>query len=382
MSDTYESPWMSEETCIFRKNVRQFIQTELAPRQARWHEQHHADPDAWLKAGEAGLLLSEVPAEYGGGGRTFAHEAVILEELARAGIHFGVSIQSIVARYVLVHGSETQKRTLLPRLARGELVGAVAMTEPAAGSDLQGIQTVASREGDQFVINGAKTLITNGCRAGLVCLAVKTDSKATGPKAISLLLVETDGLAGFRAGPALEKLGRHGQDVAELFFNEVRVPVSCLLGSAPGKGFLQLMGQLPYERIAVAVAATATAERAVELTTQYVKDRTAFGKPLLDLQNTRMKLAECKTEAHVGRVFLDSCIERLLDGRLDAITAAMAKYWLTDREFRIVDECLQLHGGRGYLMECPIARMWADCRAERIFAGANEVMKEMIAWSL
>jgi acyl-CoA dehydrogenase len=373
---------MSEEARIFRGTVRTFIQTELVPRQARWHEQRHADPEAWLQAGEAGLLLAETPVEYGGGGRTFAHEAVVLEELARAGVHFGVSIQSIVARYVVAHGSEMQKRTWLPRLARGEVVGAVAMTEPAAGSDLQGIQTVANREGDYFVINGSKTLITNGWRAGLVCLAVKTDPKASGSKAISLFLVETKDLAGFRAGPPLEKVGRHGQDVAELFFNDVRVPASCLLGGAPGKGFFQLMGQLPYERLAVAVAATATAERAVELTTQYVKDRTAFGKPLLELQNTRMKLAECKTEALVGRVFLDHCIERLLNGRLDAITAAMAKYWLTDREFHIVDECVQLHGGRGYLMECPLARMWADCRAERIFAGANEVMKEMIAWSL
>lgn len=382
MSDLYESPWMNEEARLFRGAVRAFIQTELLPRQAHWREQHYADPEAWLKAGAAGLLLSEVPAEYGGGGKTFVHEAVVLEELARAGVHFGVSIQSIVARYVVAHGNDTQKRTWLPRLARGEVVGAVAMTEPAAGSDLQGIQTVANREGEQFVINGSKTLITNGARAGLICLVAKTDPKAPGPKAISLFLVETKDLAGFRAGPPLEKVGRHGQDVAEFFFDNVRIPASCLLGAAPGKGFFQLMGQLPYERLSVAVAATATAERAVELTTQYVKERTAFGKPLLDLQNTRMKLAECKTDAMVGRVFLDHCIERLLNGKLDAITAAMAKYWLTEREFRIVDECVQMHGGRGYLMECPIARMWADCRAERIYAGANEVMKEMIAWSL
>jgi acyl-CoA dehydrogenase len=256
------------------------------------------------------------------------------------------------------------------------------MTEPAAGSDLQGIQTVARREGDQFVINGSKTLITNGWRAGLVCLTVKTDPTASGPKGISLILVETTDLAGFRAGQPLEKVGRHGQDVCELFFDDVRVPASCLLGPAPGKGFFQLMAQLPYERLAVAVAAAATAERAVEITTQYVKDRMAFGKPLFELQNTRMKLAECKTTAQVGRVFLDSCIARHLTGKLDPITAAMAKFWLTDREFQIVDECVQLHGGYGYLMDSPIARMWADCRVERIYAGANEVMKEIIAWSL
>jgi acyl-CoA dehydrogenase len=382
MPDNYESPWLTDEARVFRNTVRQFIQTEMAPHQARWREQHHADPEVWFKAGGIGMLLPDVPTEYGGGGRTFAFEAVVLEELAWAGVHFGSSVQSIVARYVLAYGNEAQKRTWLPRLARGEVVGAVAMTEPGAGSDLQGIQTVASREGDQFVINGSKTMITNGTRAGLTCLAVKTDPKAAGPKGISLLLVETKELAGFRAGPPLAKVGRHGQDVCELFFNDVRVPVSCLLGPAPGKGFFQMMDQLPYERLAVAVAATATAERAVEITTRYAKERTAFGKPLFELQNTRMKLAECKTEAQVGRVFLDNCIERHLAGKLDAITAAMAKFWLTDREFRIVDECVQLHGGYGYLIESPIARMWADCRVDRIFAGSNEIMKEMIAWSL
>ncbi|HEY1375664.1 MAG TPA: acyl-CoA dehydrogenase family protein [Gemmataceae bacterium] len=382
MSTEYESPWMTDATRAFRGTVRRFIETELVPRQARWREQRHADPEAWIQAGEAGLLLTGVPAEYGGGGRTFAFEAVVLEELARAGVHFGVSIQNIVARYVLAHGSEPQKRAWLPRLARGEVAAAVAMTEPAAGSDLQGIRTVASREGDEYVITGSKTLITNGWLAGLVCLAAKTDPTAPGPRGISLLLVETRGLAGFRAGRPLEKVGRHGQDVCELFFDGARVPASCLLGPAPGKGFFQMMDQLPYERLAVAVAAAATTERAVELTTRHVKDRTAFGKPLLELQNTRMKLAECATEARVGRVFLDGCIQRHLAGRLDPVTAAMAKYWLTEREFHVVDECVQLHGGCGYLAESPVARMWADCRAERIFAGANEVMKEMIAWSL
>jgi acyl-CoA dehydrogenase len=382
MSDITESPWASEETRAFRKTVRQFIQTELLPDQARWYAQRHADPDAWTRAGAIGMLLPDVPAEYGGGGGTFAHEAVVLEELSRAGVHFGSSVQSIVARYVLTHGSPAQRHAWLPRLASGEVVGAVAMTEPGAGSDLQGIQTTARREGDQYVINGSKTFITNGWRAGLVCLAVKTDPKAAGPRGISLLLVETRDLAGYRVGKPLEMVGRHGQDVCELYFDEVRVPASCLLGPAEGKGLFQLMDQLPYERLAVAVAAAAGAERAVALTTQYVKDRTAFGKPLLDLQNTRMKLAECHTEAQVGRVFVDSCIERHLAGRLDPVTAAMAKYWLTEREFHIVDECVQLHGGYGYMTEYPIARLWADCRVERIYAGSNEVMKEMIAWSL
>jgi acyl-CoA dehydrogenase len=382
MNLAYESPWASDEIRLFRKTIRQFIQDELAPRQARWREQQHADPEAWIKAGTIGMLLPDVPQEYGGGGGTFAHEAVVLEELARSGIHFGSSVQSIVARYVLVHGSETQKRQWLPRMARGEIVGAIAMTEPAAGSDLQGILATARRDGDDYVINGSKTFITNGWQAGLVCLAVKTDPKAPGPKGISLILVETKGLAGYRVGRPLEKVGRHGQDVCEIFFDDVRVPVSNLLGSVEGKGFFQMMEHLSYERLSVSVAAVAVMERAVDITTQYVKDRTAFGKSLIDFQNTRMKLAECKTLAHVGRVFLDSCIERFLKNQLDPVISAMAKSWLTDREFHVVDECVQLHGGYGYMIEYPIARMWADCRVQRIYAGTNEIMKEMIAWSL
>ncbi len=382
MDMTYDSPWMGDDVRMFRKTVRQFVQDEFAPYQARWREQHHADAEAWTKAGGIGMLLSDVPQEYGGGGGSFAHEAVVLEELARAGVHFGSSIQSIVARYILIYGSAEQKHNWLPRMARGQVVGAIAMTEPAAGSDLLGIQTVARREGDHYVINGSKTFISNGSRAGLICLAVKTDPKAAGPKGISLILVETNGLPGYRAGRPIEKVGRHGQDVCELFFDDVRVPAASLLGPAEGKGYFQMIDQLPYERLAVSVAAVATAERAVELTTQYVKDRTVSGKPLIEYQNTRMKLAECKTEAQVGRVFLDSCIDRFIAGRLDPVTAAMAKYWLTEREFRIVDECVQLHGGYGYMIEYPIARMWADCRVQRIYAGANEVMKEMIAWSL
>jgi acyl-CoA dehydrogenase len=382
MDMTYDSPWMGDDVRMFRKTVRQFVQDEFAPYQARWREQHHADAEAWTKAGGIGMLLSDVPQEYGGGGGSFAHEAVVLEELARAGVHFGSSIQSIVARYILIYGSAEQKHNWLPRMARGQVVGAIAMTEPAAGSDLLGIQTVARREGDHYVINGSKTFISNGSRAGLICLAVKTDPKAAGPKGISLILVETNGLPGYRAGRPIEKVGRHGQDVCELFFDDVRVPAASLLGPAEGKGYFQMIDQLPYERLAVSVAAVATAERAVELTTQYVKDRTVSGKPLIEYQNTRMKLAECKTEAQVGRVFLDSCIERFIAGQLDPVTAAMAKYWVTEREFRIVDECVQLHGGYGYMTEYPIARMWADSRVQRIYAGTNEIMKEMIAWSL
>ena len=366
---------------MFRTTVRQFIQKEFAPQQARWRQQHGPDADAWTRAGGAGILLTDVPDAYGGGG-TFAYEAVVLEELARAGVHFGSSIQSIVAHYILAYATEEQKHHWLPRMARGELVGAIAMSEPAAGSDLQGIQTTARRDGQCYVINGSKTFVTNGSHASIICLAVKTDPKVAGLKGLSLIIVETKDLPGYRVGGSLDKIGMHAQDTCELFFDDVRVPAANLLGPTEGKGFSQMMERLPYERLTVGVTAVATAERAVAITTKYVKERTAFGKPLLEFQNTRFKLAECKTEAHIGRVFLDSCIERFIAGQLDDVTAAMAKYWLTDCQCRLVDECLQLHGGYGYMMEYPIGRMWADSRVQRIYAGTNEIMKELISWSL
>jgi acyl-CoA dehydrogenase len=378
----YESSWTTDEVRAFRRVVRDFVRVELAPQQERWREQHHPDADAFVKAGAIGMLLPDVSVEYGGGGGTFAHEAVVLEELARARVQFGASVQSIVAHYVLAYGTDDQKRLWIPRMARGELVGAIAMTEPSAGSDLQGIKATARREGDHYVVDGSKTFITNGVHAGLVCLAVKTDPGAAGPRSISLIAVETQGLAGYRVGRPLEKIGRNGHDTCELFFEGARVPAANLLGGVEGKGFLQMMSQLTYERLSVAVAAVATAEEAVVITTQYAKDRTISGKPLMDLQNTRMVLAKCKTEAHIGRVFVDHCVERLIEGRLDPATAAMAKYWLTERECQIIDDCVQLHGGYGYMSEYPIARMWADSRVERIYAGTNEIMKEVIAWSL
>ena len=381
-SCAYESRWVNDDVRMFRATVRQFVQKEFVPAQDRWREQHGCDPTAWTAAGRAGILLTDVPEEYGGGGGTFAHEAVVLEELALAGVHFGSVIQSVVAHYILAYGSEDQKRAWLPRMARGELVGAIAMSEPAAGSDLQAIRTTARRDGDRYVINGSKTFITNGAQAGLVCLAAKTDPKVTGLKGISLIVVETAGLPGYRVGRSLDKVGMHAQDTCELFFDDVRVPIANLLGPAEGKGFSQMMDRLVYERLGVAVSAVAVAERAVAVTASYVKERTAFGKPLIEFQNTRFKLAECKTAAHVGRVFVDNCIERFLAGQLDDITAAMAKYWLTDSQCRIVDECLQLHGGYGYMTEYPIARMWTDSRVQRIYAGSNEIMKELIACGL
>ncbi len=378
----YESRWVNDEVRMFRTTVRQFVQKEFVPAQERWREQRGSDAAAWAAAGQAGILLPDVPETYGGGGGTFAHEAVVLEELALAGVHFGSVIQSVVAHYVLAYGSEEQKRKWLPPMARGELVGAIAMTEPAAGSDLEGIQTTARREGGCYVINGSKTFITNGGQAGLVCVVAKTDPTVRGVKGISLVMVETDGLPGYRVGRPLDKVGMHAQDTCELFFDDVRVPAANLLGPTEGKGFSQLMDRLAYERLGVAVSAVAVAERAVAVTKSYVKERCAFGKPLLAFQNTRFKLAECQTATHVGRVFVDNCIERFLAGQLDDTTAAMAKYWLTDWQSRVVDECLQLHGGYGYMAEYPIARMWTDSRVQRIYAGSNEIMKELIACSL
>jgi len=381
-SCAYQSPWMTDDVRLFRKTVRQFIEEAFVPHQDRWREQQRPDAEAWTAAGRAGILLTDVPEEYEGGGGSFAHEAIVLEELVHAGVQFGSSIQSIVGHYVLAYGSEQQKRTWLPRMARGELVGAIAMSEPAAGSDLQGIQTTARRDGDHYVINGSKAFITNGGHASLVCLAAKTDPRVTGLKGISLIMVETKDLPGYRVGRSLEKVGMHGQDTCELFFDDVRVPTANLLGPAEGKGFSQMMDRLTYERLTVGVTAVAMAEHAVAVTTTYVKQRTAFGKPLIDFQNTRFKLAECKTAAQVGRVFLDNCMARFMADGLDDVTAAMAKYWLTDWQCRIVDECLQLHGGYGYMTEYPIARMWTDSRVQRIYAGTNEIMKELIACAL
>ena len=373
---------MNEELRMFRKTVRRFVQEEFVPHEPRWREQHRPDAEAWTKAGETGLLLTDVPEEYGGGGGAFTHEAVMLEELSYAGVAFGSGVHSIIAHYILSYGTEEQKRNWLPRMASGELVGAIAMSEPVAGSDLQAIQTSARRQGECYAINGSKTFITNGWHASLICLAVKTDQAERSAKGISLVMVETKDLKGYRVGRSLEKVGMHAQDTCELFFDDVRVPVSNLLGPEEGKGFYQMMEQLPYERLTVAVGAVAATEQAVAITTRYAKERKAFGKSLLEFQNTRFKLAECKTECQIGRVFLDHCMERLMAGQLDTATAAMAKYWLTDKQCQIIDECVQIHGGYGYMAEYPIARMWTDSRVQRIYAGTNEIMKELVARSL
>jgi len=372
--------WMNEELEMLRDTARRFFQRECVPNEARWRGQHHADREIWTKAGAAGLLCASIPEEYGGGGGSFLHEAVICEEqMAAMAMSFSNNVHSgIVAHYILAYGSEEQKRRWLPRMATGELVAAIAMSEPGAGTDLQRIKTQARRDGERYHISGSKTFITNGMHANLVCVAVKTDATG-GAKGVSLLMAETDGLDGFRRGPLLDKLGQKTLDTTELFFDNVKVPAGNLLGGEEGKGFAQLMQQLPQERLLIAVGAVATMQRAIDDTLNYVRERQVFGAPLMAMQNTRFKLAECETQATVARSFVDDCIARLQRKELDVPTAAMAKWWTTDTCCRIVDECLQLHGGYGYMNEYPIARLYADVRVGRIYGGANEVMKEIIA---
>jgi acyl-CoA dehydrogenase len=377
----YVSAWMNEELALHRQAAARFIDSEMLPHEARWRTQHNVGHEIWRQAGALGLLCADIPEEYGGAGGDFRHEVVLYEELSRRGITgFGQGVHSIAAHYLLNHGTEAQKRRYLPRLASGELVGAIAMSEPAAGSDLQGIRTRAERSGDAYVVTGSKTFITNGYLAGLVLLVVKTDA-TLGAKGTSILIVETQGLAGFRVGGFLEKIGQHAQDTNELFFDQVRVPAERLLGGAEGRGFAQLMGDLPYERMIVAVQAVAAMEGALAETVRYVKARSAFGKALVEFQNARFKLAEAATITRVARTFIDRCIQDVIDGRLDDVTASMAKWWTTDMQQRVLDECVQLHGGYGYMSEYLVARMYADARVTRIYGGTNEIMKELIARS-
>ncbi|MFZ2511616.1 MAG: acyl-CoA dehydrogenase family protein [Gordonia sp. (in: high G+C Gram-positive bacteria)] len=377
-----KSSWETEELTALREMARAFLAKEVVPNVERYREQHHVDRDLWTKAGEVGLLCMSIPQEYGGGGGTFAHEAVLIEEQTRtADSSWGVSLHNgIIAHYILGYGTEDQKKAWLPKLASGEWVGAIAMTEPGTGSDLQSITTKAVKDGDDYVIDGNKTFITNGGQADVVITVVKTDAGA-GAKGISLVVVETD-REGFSRGRILDKVGMKGQDTAELNYTGVRVPQSNLLGDAEGLGFVQLMQQLPQERLIIAVGAVAGMETALEQTVAYTKDRTAFGRPIFGFQNTKFKLAEVATEAHIARVFLDDCLAKHLRGELDIPTVAMAKWWTTEKAMEIADTCLQLFGGYGYMNEYPIARMWADARVQMIYGGTNEIMKEVISRSL
>jgi acyl-CoA dehydrogenase len=386
MSDVLNLPrpsWMSEDLVLLEDQARRFMAAEFVPHLDRWHEDHFYPREVWTKAGAAGLLCATMPEEYGGAGGTFAHEAVIDREYSLAGFDtFGAPLHSgIVAPYILRYGTEEQKRRWLPKLATGELIGAIAMSEPGTGSDLQGVRTTAKKSGNGYVLNGSKTFITNGQHANLIVVVAKTDPKQ-GAKGVSLMMVETADATGFRRGRKLKKLGMDSADTSELFFEDVALPAESLLGTEEGQGFYQLMKELPQERLIVCVHAVAMIERALALTIDYVKQRQAFGKKIIEFQNTQFVLAECKSEATIARVFLDNCIERLLKGELDTVTASMAKYWLTDLLGKIVDRCLQLFGGYGFMDEYPISRLYRDARVMRIYAGTNEIMKLLIARSL
>ena len=379
------SPWMNEELTLLQDSVARFAQRELTPHAARWNAQQRVDREAWLKAGEAGILCVSIPTEYGGGGGDRRYDVVVAAELNKAGVGsgFGTGVGvscALVSHYILRYGTEAQKHAWLPGMASGHIIGAVAMTEPGAGSDLQAIRTTARRDGDDYVINGQKTFISNGQNADLVVVATKTGSG--GGKDVSLIVVEPAKAPGFRRGRNLDKIGMHAQDTSELFFDDVRVPAANLLGEAEGRGFVQLMQELAWERLTCALGAVTSMERAVEVTTDYVKQRSAFGKPVMDFQNTQFQLAECKTKAVIARIFTDDLMVKLMAGTLDPTTAAMAKWWTTQSLNEVADACLQLHGGYGYMNEYPIAQIWADARPTKIFAGTNEIMKMLIARSL
>jgi alkylation response protein AidB-like acyl-CoA dehydrogenase len=365
----------------FRDAFRRFVDKEVAPFHAEWEEQGYVDRALWDKAGANGYLCPTMPEAYGGAGVDKLYSVIQMEELARGGftgVGFGLHSE-IVAPYILHYGTEEQKQRYLPRLATGEMVGAIAMSEPAAGSDLQGIRSTALRQADgSYLLNGSKTFITNGWHADLVIVVAKTDP-AAGAKGTSLLLVER-GMAGFEKGKRLKKLGLKAQDTSELFFDNVRVPAQNLLGgdALVNRGFIALMEQLPWERIQIAITAVAAAQAAIDWTVQYVKDRRVFGQPVAAFQNTRYKLAELQTEVQVARVFVDKCLELVLQDQLDTATASMAKYWTSDLQCKVMDECVQLHGGYGYMWEVPITRAYADARVQRIYGGTNEIMKEVI----
>ncbi|MGZ0145405.1 acyl-CoA dehydrogenase family protein [Rhodococcus qingshengii] len=378
----YRSSWIDDDIVALREMATKFFEAELLPNQERFAEQKHVDRSFWNAAGKLGLLCASIPEEYGGGGGTHAHDFAIFDAQYRLGdTSFGNMVHSgIVAHYILAYGSEDQKQRWLPKMVTGELVGAIAMSEPGAGSDLKMLRTNARRDGEEYVIDGAKTFISNGKHADLVIVAAKTDP-AAGAKGVSLIVVETADSHGYRVGRVLDKIGMKGQDTAELFFDGVRVPARNLLGDE-GAGFGYLMKQLAHERLGIGVCAAAATEAAVALTVQYTKDRSAFGASLFEMQNTRFQLAECATLARVSRVFVDNCIERHLRGELDPTTASMAKAYTTEIQGQVVDKCLQFFGGYGYMAEYQIARMYADARVQRIYGGSNEVMKELIARSL
>jgi acyl-CoA dehydrogenase len=378
----FRRSWSDEDLELYRDNVIRFVETEVLPHDEEARKRGHVGHEVWRKAGALGLLCADIPEAFGGAGGDFRHEAVFYEEMSRRALTgMATSVHAIVAHYFLNHGTDEQKRRYLPPMARGEMVGAIAMTEPGAGSDLQGVRTRAEKRDGGYVINGSKTFITNGFLAGVVLVVAKTDP-AQGAKGTSILIVETEGCQGFRVGRVLDKIGMKAQDTSELFFDDVRVPANALLGGQEGQGFFQLMSDLPYERTIIGLSALATMEGAYQATLDYVRDRKAFGKPIAEFQNTKFKLAEIATQIKVGRAFIDRCVEDLVAGTLDTATASMAKLWGSEAQGRVVDECLQLFGGYGFMNEYMVARMYADARVQRIYGGTNEIMKEVISRAL
>jgi acyl-CoA dehydrogenase len=370
--------WMTDEHRMLQDTATRFFKEQWGPRDEAWRAQGMLDREAWREAGAQGFLCAGIPEEYGGGGGDFGHEAALILAQGEAGISgFGGSLHSgIVAPYILHFGTEDQKKRWLPKLATGELVGAIAMTEPGTGSDLQGVRTLALKEGGHYRINGSKTFITNGQLANLVILVVKTN-KDEGAHGISLMVVETDEVQGFRRGRNLDKLGMEAQDTSELFFDDMRVPVENLLGGTEGQGFFQLMQELPQERLLVALAGVAAMQFAMKETLAYTKERKAFGKAVFNFQNTRFKLAECQALLMACAAMTDAAMVAHMQGKLSVEHAALLKYFVTEQQFKLADECLQLFGGYGYMREYPIARMWADSRVQRIYGGTNEIMKEL-----
>ena len=382
MPINFTPTWMDSDLAVYRDTVERFVETEMLPADEAARKRGHVGHELWRRAGELGILCADIPEKYGGGGGDFRHEALLYEAMSRRGLTgMSPSVHSIVAHYFLNHGTDEQRQRYLPRMARGELVGAIAMTEPGTGSDLQGVRTRAEKRGDEYVINGSKTFITNGYLAGVVLVVAKTDP-ALRASGTSILIVETKDAKGFAVGRVLDKIGLKAQDTSELFFDNVAVPAANLLGEAEGQGFYQLMADLPYERTMIGVIAVAAMEGAYQATLDYVRERNAFGQPIAAFQNTKFKLAEIATTIKVARAFADRCVVDLVAGTLDTATASMLKLWTSEQQGKVIDECVQLHGGYGYMNEYLIARMYTDARIQRIYGGTSEIMKEVISRAL